>query len=362
MKINLKHDDMSALKVIVDSSNLNRKVMDAYSFLLTQKPDIITSDMINSVVNSSGVDTKYAYYVLLSSVFGLDITNVEGRMMGEKYILPSLNHLNVSDYYNYPFYKDIDFTNIVGDKWELKYETLKPYEMFVYNDIECKDNYVEIPRMGFFSEEYKYPAVLENGNEWMTLLPNEIESMKADINKVSGNVVTFGLGLGCYAYMVSLKDNVESVTIVEKSQEVIDMFTTHILPQFKYKNKVKVIKSDAFDFVKNNMSSTHFDYAFVDIWHDISDGVDLYTEFKRYEKYAKNTKFLYWIEDLMISYIRWYVFDGILAEMMLEGSGNFSKDIDNITINSIDDIHKLLSDEGIRNIAKYIDKPLFQEK
>ena len=68
----------------------------------------------------------------------------------------------------------------------------------------------------------------------MTITPNEIETMKEAVDKASGNVLTFGLGLGYYAYMVSEKENVESVTIVDSNEDVIDLFKKYVLPQFKH--------------------------------------------------------------------------------------------------------------------------------
>ena len=109
--------------------------MDVYSTMLSEKPDIITKDMVDEIKSISNVDDKYAYYVLLCSILGLDIDTKEGREIGDKYILSSLNKLDVNRYYDYPFFKDIDFTQVMCDNWELKYEYLKPYELFVYNDI-----------------------------------------------------------------------------------------------------------------------------------------------------------------------------------------------------------------------------------
>ena len=45
----------------------------------------------------------------------------------------------------------------------------------------------------------------------------------------------------------------------------------------------------------------YYDFVFVDIWHDPSDGIDLYLKFKSLEK--KNIKYSYWIEDTIKCYI-----------------------------------------------------------
>ena len=171
---------------------------------------------------------------------------------------------------------------------------------------------MEIPQIGFFNEEFSFPTVFEDGREWMAIKPNEIETMKVPIEKANGKVVTFGLGMGYFAYMASLKENVSSVTIVERDKNVISLFKTHILPYFQNADKIKIVESDAFDYVKNQMSSEGFDYAFVDLWHDTSDGVDLYVKMKKLEHFSKNTKFEYWIEKSILVTIRKKIFYAIL--------------------------------------------------
>ena len=54
--------------------------------------------------------------------------------------------------------------------------------------------------------------------------------MKLPVERAKGKVLTFGLGLGYFAYMCSLKEEVESVTVVEKDKSVIKLFNEIILP------------------------------------------------------------------------------------------------------------------------------------
>ena len=63
----------------------------------------------------------------------------------------------------------------------------------------------------------------------MTLTPVDLDTSVDAIRAAFGRVVTFGLGLGYYAYMVSEKAEVESITVVEKSEEIIKLFKKHIL-------------------------------------------------------------------------------------------------------------------------------------
>ena len=44
------------------------------------------------------------------------------------------------------------------------------------------------------------------------------------------------------------------------------------------------------------MSKYNFNFVFSDLWHDVSDGVDMYLDIKNYEKLHPNINFEYWIE------------------------------------------------------------------
>ena len=103
--------------------------------------------------------------------------------------------------------------------------------------------------------------------------------------------------------MSHLKDDVTSVTIVEKDQRVIELFTKYILPQFPHKEKIKVICDDAFSFAKEETSKTLYDFIFADTWHDPSDGIEMYEKFKECEKYSPQSVYMYWIEDTLKYYI-----------------------------------------------------------
>ena len=96
--------------------------------------------------------------------------------------------------------------------------------------------------------------------------------------------------------MASQKGNVESVTVVESNQDVIDLFKKYILPQFQNSHKIKIIKADAFfEYAREYMWNGQCDFVFTDLWHDVSDGIGLYLKMKKYEKQCPDTVFTYWI-------------------------------------------------------------------
>ena len=214
-----------------------------------------------------------------------------------------VHKLGVDEYSSNPYYKNIKIPTIKMGKSELKYEKYKPFEGFVCDDIIRTKEGRKIPQIGFFEIEFMFPTVLENDRIWMTITPNEIETMKEPIDQAFGNVLTFGLGLGYYAYMVSEKDSVESITIVEINEDVIHLFKTYVYPQFKNAGKIKIIKADAFEYAKQHMTPGKYDFVFTDLWHDVSDGIDMYLKMKQYEKQSPNTRFSYWIEKSILCYL-----------------------------------------------------------
>ncbi len=277
----------------------NFEVIGMIAYYLINHPDFINKDMINELVSSCNISEEEAFFVLFCSACGLDDCKEDDKYLINNYFRKSIKRLNISDYTNNPYYKNILVEGTKFNNWEIKYESYKPYEAFIYNDLIINGD-IEIPCVGYFKEEFKYLAVLENNNEWMMITPNEINTMQGVIDSVSGNVVTLGLGLGYFAYMASLKDDVKSITVVERDKNVIELFSKVILPKFEHKDKIKIVNEDAFEFAKRD---NNFDYAFVDLWHDVSDGVNLYLKMKKLEK--NNTKYFYWIEKSIISKLKW---------------------------------------------------------
>ena len=59
----------------------------------------------------------------------------------------------------------------------------------------------------------------------------------------------------------------------------------------------------------------NFDYAFVDTWHDVSDGLNMYLKMKKIERLSSRTKFIYWVERSLLSGLRWQIFDRIIENV-----------------------------------------------
>ena len=286
---------------LIKTFERNFRLTRLYAAYLENFPNLITRDMIDTLTEDGAITKEEAIVGILTEAFGLDFDNLEDRALIRDYITPSVRLMNAEKYKNNPYYKNIKIPEITDGQWELRWEEYAPYRAVIVGDMEISEDFSEYAPLGFFEEAFRFPAVLEGGNEWMTLTPVDLDTSEEAIEAAHGKVVTFGLGLGYYAYMVSEKPSVKSITVIEKSPDVIRLFEKHILPQFPHKDKVRVICADAFSYAENDMPDEHFDVAFVDTWRDASDGAPMYERMKKLEKLNTGTRFLYWIENFLIS-------------------------------------------------------------
>ena len=308
---------------------------------LNEFPCLINKEIMNEIVGEVSKIEEISFALFLSTA--LSENDEEAKLFEKEYLKKSVKMLSAEEYRSDPYFKNIKIPNKKVSTWELGYQSYQPYEGFIYDDIDVLENFREIPKIGFFPEEFSFPTVFENGVEWMAIKPNEIETMKPHIEKMVGDVCVFGLGIGYFAYMISEKPEVNSITIVERDSSVINLFVNYILPQFPNKEKIKIIKSDAFDFAKKKMPELKFNCAFVDLWHDVSDGLELYLKMKKLESKNPHTEFSYWIEKSILSHIRWHIFEGI--EKRIE-SGDFNEPFENIK--------KYMSDQYLKKFVKFL--------
>jgi hypothetical protein len=305
-------DDKEKVRILTEIRQRNNDFSWMICDYLNNNPCLITKELMESINSDSNLSEEILYFALLAGFCGLDIENNEqDKQLANDYFRPAVKQLNTKLYIENPYYRNILIPEIKFGNWELKYQKYKPYEAFIYKDLIIRPEFREFPCIGFFNEEFRFPTVMENAHEWMSIKPSEIETTQPVIDAIEGKVVTFGLGLGYFAYMVSLKEKVQSITVIERDKEVIQLFEHYILPQFQHKEKVEIIFADAFEYAEKQMPDKNFDYAFVDLWHDVSDGLEMYLKMKKKEHLCSQTKFFYWIENSLLSCFRWQIFDWV---------------------------------------------------
>lgn len=125
----------------------------------------------------------------------------------------------------------------------------------------------------------KYVRLLIDDELFMSDAPMEKESNHDIIEKVYGNVLIAGLGIGLILLPMQNKKEVKRITVVEKNPNVIKIIGS----QLPFNEKVEIIHADIFDFIP----SQKYDCIYLDIWPDIckdnagdmSNLIDKYSNF-----------------------------------------------------------------------------------
>ncbi len=199
-----------------------------------------------------------------------------------------------------PYYKAVRPVKGTAGAISLLTSDYVPYEMFqMYHEERPQVSPFATADIGFFEKPVTFPVLEEDGRVWMSVVHSEIASMAAGIAAAHGRVVTFGLGLGYYAFMAAAKDDVSHVTVIEKNPDVIALFETYILPQFPFAEKIEIIEADAFQFLEETEDGA-YDFGYADFWEGTEDGTLLYLKFLQKAKQFVKTKFAYWIESAFI--------------------------------------------------------------
>ena len=285
-----------------ETRRCNGRITDILSLFLNFSADRFDLAKTMAFAEECGLTRETALAHLIAAAFDVEADGAD-RAFFENYFPYMITELDAEEFRRDPYYRNVTVPCVRSGGWEMKYEELKAGEAFVRRDFIVTDDGRLIPQIGYFTEPFAYPAVLEGGREWMTLMPNETVTTAPAIEAASGKVLTYGLGLGYFAYMASEKESVSSVTVVEKSPEVIDLVTRFILPQFPQKEKIKIVCSDAFDYAEHVAPRERYDFVFSDIWRDAGDGRDLMLKMKEYEQLSPKSRYMYWIEDTINCYL-----------------------------------------------------------
>lgn len=353
--------DQNWKRRLTELREANNNAAWSMSEFINETPCAITERLMKEADPSGELPEEILYAAFMAGFCGIseDDTTING------YFHDAVHCLETRKYRDNPYLENIKFPDTATRHWKFTHYSYRPYEAFICNDIDIDKNLREVPQIGFFRERFAYPAVEQDGREWMAVKPSEIETMRAPIEEATGRVVTFGLGLGYFAYMVSEKPDVTSLDIVERSEEAIALFEEHILPQFPNKGKIRIIRCDAFEFLSENMwqdvrheasgqckrnteedqgreeqnrasrstqrgtetanrekMQERYDYAFIDLWHDTADGLEMYLKAKRIENKLHTaglqTKFAYWVEKSLLSAYRWTVFEQTIDSCVSE--------------------------------------------
>jgi len=204
-----------------------------------------------------------------------------------------------------PYFRDIKLDSVDSDTVKYEKITIKKRTLMNMNFSQPMGKYLfHHHPIGYFEKDIDLPVLTEGDKIWMSPAISELESMGTGIKKGHGKCLTLGLGIGMLPYLWLLKEEVESVTVVEFNKEVIDLFEKYIRPQFKTDKKLEIIHGNAFDYY-NEEFLKKFDYVYVDFWESTEDGLPFYT--KLMQKRIDLPHVDYWIEDSILNDVKYIV-------------------------------------------------------
>lgn len=108
-------------------------------------------------------------------------------------------------------------------------------------------------------------ALMRGPDTWMSTSPMELESQEIGIRLSRGHVLIFGLGMGWCAVNCALRDEVESVTVVELDEDVLALhrmldLAAQLPPQAR--DKLHIVQGDAYAYIPDRP----VDLLMPDIW------------------------------------------------------------------------------------------------
>ena len=305
MRISLSEKDKSCFYKLLEIKDNNIEISNLLltSFAYT---DFIDINKLRNRISNENEETAIKNIILDN----FEVNSIEFRNSFFEQV--KMEKCNPSKYVN-EYSRLLEKVKFCYGKYSLKNVTYEPYQLFALDDIEIKDE-KEISKVGYFDKPFSYAALFEGKNLWMSLNPNEINTMASAIEKAKGRVLVLGLGMGYITFMLSNRKNVSSITVIERNKENIALFKKYLLPLFTEKTKITIIEDDAINFVKHYFK---YDYIFADLWFDAEDGLEYYLKLNEIEN-NNNIKIDYWLETSLKQMRRRYLIE--LIKEQLEGS------------------------------------------
>lgn len=218
------------------------------------------------------------------------------EFLGPQETWPSLM-ISTQAFLNSPYHQTIHLDQLQSSRFRYSREMIRGYELFNLDAIvfdpkrELNDSMV----LRALDEDYEATFLWQDNEVWMLDAPSEAATINPIAQKAHGNILTFGLGIGYYVYMASLNPYVKSITVIEQSSAVIDLFIKDLLPQFPNNIPIHILQGDAFDYY-NDVYLKPYDHVFVDIYQSSVDGYPILE--KLCEQYlAPYEQVDFWIES-----------------------------------------------------------------
>ena len=332
-------------------------------FMLSRPPMVKKTNVVKKM-NDEHLSEIDAYQTLLLNQW---IKNPVVKKYPELLSLSVKSFVHKLDHDSFihnPYYQQVKPKPITQGNWQLGYETFIPFQGVLKGDVvtDPTNHYLDATPLGYFNDPFYYLVIKQHDVTWMSVTPFEINTMAPIIEKMFGNVVTLGLGLGYFASMAALKPEVNEVLVIEQDNQVIQLFLKHIYPLLPNKEKITIIHDDAFAYLKK--TNHPFDHLFVDIYHTADDGLPVYIRMKKLEQLSTSGQWHYWLESSILSLFRRYMVVFLQEQLLSFDDGHYQHSNNredefyrglyllnqDTSIQSLNDIDQWLSDSSIQDM------------
>jgi hypothetical protein len=167
------------------------------------------------------------------------------------------------------------------------------------------NNYIDDKILNFYNysdnlEKERIVFLLNKSNECI-MSSNLFERLTNQnfINSAKGDVIIFGLGLGLILFPLLEDDEITSITVIDKSVDIIDNLGP-IIKNYDVNNKLTIINGDVFTYYQQ-LNETKFDVMYFDYWNFVDSTIynDMETLKESYKNNINKTgQIMYWCEDL----------------------------------------------------------------
>lgn len=179
--------DQNWKRRLAELREANNNAAWSMSEFINETPCAITERLMKEADPSGELPEEILYAAFMAGFCGIS----EDDTTINEYFHDAVHCLETRKYRDNPYLENIKFPDTATRHWKFTHYSYRPYEAFICNDIDIDKNLREVPQIGFFRERFAYPAVEQDGREWMAVKPSEIETMRAPIEEATGRVVTF---------------------------------------------------------------------------------------------------------------------------------------------------------------------------
>ena len=173
----------------------------------------------------------------------------------------------------------VDVPEGISGDWQVeRFEVTEEQASFARLRASLHAPYRESPPAGY------YTRLMRRGWLVMSDTPAEIRDHRWAISEAKGSVLVNGLGLGVVVQAMLNRPQVEHLTVIEISPDVIALVGPHY--QSRYGDRLEIIEADALTW--KPPKGVRYDVVWHDIWGDICSD-NLPEMHKLHRKYGRRT-------------------------------------------------------------------------